>query len=71
MRVKIRIQIPMILKTINTLKNYVSSRTFNNEKPIEVAISSKNFAFYATSHTNAFVLVVSDVMCVFSAETEF
>ena len=70
MRVKIRIQIPMILKTINTLKNYVSSRTFNNEKTIEVAIASKNFALYATSHTNAFVLVVSDVMCVFSAETE-
>ena len=61
----------MILKTINTPKNYVSSRTFNDEKPIEIAISSKNFAFYATSHTNAFVLVVSDVMCVFSAETEF
>ena len=46
-------------------------RTFNNEKTIEVAIASKNFALYATSHTNAFVLVVSDVMCVFSAETEF
>ena len=28
--------------------NYVSFRTFNNEKPIEVAISSKNFAPYAT-----------------------
>ena len=70
MRVKIRIQIPMILKTINTPKNYVFSRTFNNEKTIEVAIASKNFALYATSHTNAFVLVVSDVMCVFSAETE-
>ena len=61
----------MILKTINTPKNYVSSRTFNNEKTIEVAISSKSFVLYATSHTNAFVLVVSDVMCVFSKETEF
>ena len=66
-----RIQIPMILKTIDTPNNYVSSRNFNDEKMIEVAISSKNFALYATSHTNAFVLVVSDVMCVFSAETEF
>ena len=66
-----RIQIPIILKTIDTPKNYVSSRNFNDEKMIEVAISSKNFALYATSHTNAFVLVVSDVMCVFSAETEF
>ena len=66
-----RIHIPMILKTIDTPKNYVSSRNFNDEKMIEVAISSKNFALYATSHTNAFVLVVSDVMCVFSAETEF
>ena len=66
-----RIQIPMILKTIDTPKNYVSSRNFNDEKMIEVAISSKNFVLYATSHTNAFVLVVSDVMCVFSAETEF
>ena len=28
--------------------NYVSFRTFNNEKPIEVAISSENFAPYAT-----------------------
>ena len=65
-----RIQIPMILKTIDTPKNYVSSRNFNDEEMIEVAISSKNFALYATSHTNAFVLVVSDVMCVFSAETE-
>ena len=65
-----RIQIPIILKTIDTPKNYVSSRNFNDEKMIEVAISSKNFALYATSHTNAFVLVVSDVMCVFSAETE-
>ena len=65
-----RIQIPMILKTIDTPNNYVSSRNFNDEKMIEVAISSKNFALYATSHTNAFVLVVSDVMCVFSAETE-
>ena len=61
----------MILKTINTPKNYVSSRNFYDEKLIEVAISSKNSALYATSHTNAFVLVVSDVMCVFSAETEF
>ena len=61
----------MILKTIDTPKNYVSSRNFNDEKLIEIAISSKNFALYATSHTNAFVLVVSDVMCVFSAETEF
>ena len=65
-----RIHIPMILKTIDTPKNYVSSRNFNDEKMIEVAISSKNFALYATSHNNAFVLVVSDVMCVFSAETE-
>ena len=60
----------MILKTIDTPKNYVSSRNFNDEKLIEIAISSKNFALYATSHTNAFVLVVSDVMCVFYAETE-
>ena len=29
-------------------RNYVSFRTFNNEKPIEVAISSKSFAPYAT-----------------------
>ena len=28
--------------------NYVPFRTFNNEKPIEVAILSKNFAPYAT-----------------------
>ena len=28
--------------------NYVSFRTFNKEKPIEVAISSENFAPYAT-----------------------
>ena len=60
----------MILKTIDTPKNYASSRNFNDEKLIEIAISSKNFALYATSHTNAFVLVVSDVMCVFYAETE-
>ena len=52
--------------------NYVSFRTFNNEKPIEVAISSKIFAPYATlSLTLSFVLVVSDVMCVFPAETVF
>ena len=52
--------------------NYVSFRTFNNEKPIEVAISTKIFAPYATlSLTLSFVLVVSDVMCVFPAETVF
>ena len=28
--------------------NYVSFRTFNKEKPIEVAISSESFAPYAT-----------------------
>ena len=28
--------------------NYVSPRTFNNEKPIELAISSKKLAPYAT-----------------------
>ena len=38
---------------------------------LRLQFSSKNFAVYATSHTNAFVLVVGDVMCVFSAETGF
>ena len=60
---------------------YVSSRTFNNEKPISVAILSGNFPsypilsklalFFSLCDTYAFILVVSEVMCVFSGETEF
>ena len=43
--------------------NYVSFRNVNNEKV--------DWGSHLVSHTYAFVLVVSDVMCVFSAETHF
>ena len=37
-----------VYNVLNSNYNYVSSGNFHNEKPIEVAISSKNFAPYAT-----------------------
>ena len=63
------------MATINILLN------FKKEKPISVAILNENFAshsilslnlpFIGLFYTYAFVLVVSDVMCVFSGETDF
>ena len=53
---------------------FVSFRTFNNEKPISVAILSENFPsypilslnlpFFWFGETYTFILVVSEVMCV-------
>ena len=60
---------------------YVSCRTFDNEKPISVVILSENFPsypilslnlpFFCLCDTYAFILVVIEVMCVFSGETDF
>ena len=60
---------------------YVSFGTFDNEKPISVAILSENFPsypilslnlpFFGLCDTYAFILVVIEVMCVFSGETDF
>ena len=60
---------------------YISFRTFNNEKPISVAILIENFPsypilslnlpFFWCGDTYTFILVVSKVMCVFSGETDF
>ena len=65
----------------NVWQLYVSFRTFDNEKPISVAILSENFPsypilslnlpFFGLCDTYAFNLVVIEVMCVFSGGTDF
>ena len=60
---------------------YISFGTFDNEKPISVAILSENFPsysilslnlpFFGLRDTHALILVVSEAMCVFSGETDF